>query len=60
MTQCTRIAIEKEGKEYYAYSEDQPGVYGVGTSIEEALTSILRAIRIDLLQRKKAGRRLPH
>ena len=25
-----RITIEKEGKQYYAYGEDLPGVYGVG------------------------------
>jgi predicted RNase H-like HicB family nuclease len=27
------ITIEREKKQYYAYSEDLPGVYGVGASI---------------------------
>jgi predicted RNase H-like HicB family nuclease len=30
------ITIEKEEGQYYAYSEDLPGVYGIGDSIEEA------------------------
>jgi predicted RNase H-like HicB family nuclease len=41
------------------YSEDLPGVYGVGTSMEEAKTGILDAIRIYILQSKKTGRPLP-
>lgn len=53
------ITIEKEGKQYYAYSEDLPGVYGLGPSIEQAKTSILEAIRIYILQCKKTGRRVP-
>jgi predicted RNase H-like HicB family nuclease len=53
------ITIEKEGKQYYAYSEDLPGVYGTGASIEDAKTSILEAIRIYILQCKKAGRPVP-
>ncbi len=54
-----RITIENEGKQYYAYSEDLPGVYGIGTSMEEAKTSILDAILIYLVQRKNAGHALP-
>ena len=53
------ITIEKEGKQYYACSEGLPGVYGVGTSMEEAKTGILDAILIYLVQRKKAGHALP-
>jgi predicted RNase H-like HicB family nuclease len=53
------ITIEREKKQYYAYSEDLPGVYGVGASIEEAKTSILEAIRLYILQCKKAGRAVP-
>ena len=49
------IRIEKEGKRYYAYSEDLPGVYGLGASIDEAKTSILDAIRIYIVQCKKNG-----
>ena len=40
------ITIEREGKHYYAYSEDFPGVYGLGKTIEEAKKSILVAMRL--------------
>lgn len=40
------ITIEKEGKRYYAYSEDFPGVYGLGKTMEEAKRSILKAMRL--------------
>jgi predicted RNase H-like HicB family nuclease len=53
------ITIEREGKQYYAYSEDLPGVYGVGASIDEAKTSILEAIRLYILQCKKTGKPVP-
>jgi predicted RNase H-like HicB family nuclease len=60
MTHYTyRITIEKEGKQYYAYSEGLPGVYGVGTSIEVAKTGLLDAIRKYILHRKKTGYPLP-
>jgi len=53
------ITIEKEGKQYYAYSEDLPGVYGLGTTIEQAKTSILEAIRLYVLQCRKSGKPIP-
>ena len=53
------IIIEREGKQYYAYSEDLPGVYGTGSSIDEAKNSILEAIRLYILQCKKTGRQIP-
>jgi predicted RNase H-like HicB family nuclease len=40
------IRVEREGRKYYAYSEDFPGVYGLGDSIEEAKNSILEAMRL--------------
>ena len=40
------IVVRKEGRKYYAYSEDFPGVYGLGKSIEEAKASILDAMRL--------------
>ena len=40
------ITVEHEGRSYYAYSDDFPGVYGIGKTIEEARTSILEAMRI--------------
>ncbi|HLW80905.1 MAG TPA: type II toxin-antitoxin system HicB family antitoxin [Candidatus Acidoferrales bacterium] len=42
------ITVEREGKRYYAYSEDFPGVYGHGKSIEEAKKSILEAMRLHI------------
>jgi len=38
------ITIEREGTKYYAYSEDFPGVYGLGNSVEAAKKSILRGM----------------
>jgi predicted RNase H-like HicB family nuclease len=44
---CTYpITVEREGRKYYAYSEDFPGVYGLGDSIEEAKSSILKSMRL--------------
>ncbi len=53
------ITIEREGKRYYAYSEDLPGVYGLGSSIEQAKSSILEAIRLYILECKKSGKAIP-
>lgn len=51
------ITVEREGRTYYAYSEDFPGVYGIGKTIEEAKTSILEAMRIYI--RECRARRKP-
>jgi predicted RNase H-like HicB family nuclease len=40
------ITVEGEGRKYYAYNGDFPGVYGLGNSIEEAKASILEAMRL--------------
>jgi predicted RNase H-like HicB family nuclease len=40
------IRIEREGRKYYAYSEDFPGVYGLGKTVDAAKTSILEAMRM--------------
>lgn len=40
------ITIEREGKHYYAYSEDLPGVYGIGKTVEATKKSILTAMRL--------------
>ena len=53
------ITIEREGKQYYAYSEDFPGVYGVGKTIEAAKKSILEAMRIYIAQCRKARKPVP-
>jgi hypothetical protein len=34
------IAVEPQGKRYYAYSDDLPAVCGLGKSIEKAKKSI--------------------
>lgn len=40
------ITIEREGRKYYAYNEDFPGVYGLGRTIKQAKASILKAMTI--------------
>ena len=51
------ITVEREGRKYYAYSEDFPGVYGLGKTIEEAKASIVEAMRIYI--RECRARRHP-
>ncbi|HEU5411329.1 MAG TPA: type II toxin-antitoxin system HicB family antitoxin [Candidatus Acidoferrales bacterium] len=51
--------MEREGKRYYAYSEDFPGVYGLGKSIEEAKKSILEAMRLYIQHCRKKRKRVP-
>ena len=49
------IAIEKEDGQYYAYSEDLPGVYGLGDSIDAAKSSMLEGIRL-YIEESRASR----
>ena len=51
------ITIEREGKQYYAYSEDFPGVYGLGKTIEKA--SLLEGMRLYIAQCVKTRRPIP-
>jgi len=51
------ITIEKEGTHHYAYSEDFPGVYGLGKTIEAAKRSILEAMRLYIQHCRKTQRR---
>src|SRR5260370_24355606 len=53
------ITVEREGKRYYAYSEDFPGIYGLGKSIEQAKKSILEAMRLYIRHCRKKGRPIP-
>ena len=53
------ITIEREGKQYYAYSEDFPGVYGLGQTIEEARRSILKAMTLYINRCRKARKPVP-
>jgi len=40
------ITIEREGNQYYAYSEAFPGVYGLGNSAEAANKSMERGLQL--------------
>jgi predicted RNase H-like HicB family nuclease len=53
------VTIGKEGEQYYAYSKDLPGVYGLGSSIEEAQTSVLEAIHLYAVACEETGRPIP-
>jgi predicted RNase H-like HicB family nuclease len=53
------ITIEKEGKQYHAYSDDFPGVYGLGRTMEAAKRSILQAMRIHIEQCRKTRKTIP-
>ena len=53
------ITIEREGRKYYAYSEDFPGVYGLGKTIDEAKLSILEAMRIYIRECRASKRPVP-
>jgi predicted RNase H-like HicB family nuclease len=53
------ITIEKEGKQYYAYSDDFPGVYGLGKTMEAAKRSILEAMRVYIEQCRKTRKPIP-
>ncbi len=53
------ITIEREGKHYYAYSDDFPGVYGLGKTVEAAKKSILKAMRLYIEHCRKTRRPIP-
>jgi predicted RNase H-like HicB family nuclease len=53
------ITIEKEDGQYYAYSEDLPGVYGIGDTIDDAKASMLEGIRLYIEECKKDGKPIP-
>jgi predicted RNase H-like HicB family nuclease len=53
------ITVEREGREYWAYSEDFPGVYGLGNSIEEAKASILESMRLYIEECRASHRPIP-
>jgi predicted RNase H-like HicB family nuclease len=44
------ITVERESRKYWAYSEDFPGVCGLGNSIEEAKASILESMWLYIRQ----------
>ena len=53
------ITVEREGRKYWAYSEDFPRVYGLGNSIEEAKASILESMRPYIEERRASHRPIP-
>jgi predicted RNase H-like HicB family nuclease len=53
------ITIEREGKQYYAYSEDFPGVYGLGKTLDAAKQSILEAMRLYIERARKNREPIP-
>ena len=53
------LTVEREGRPYYAYSEDFPGVYGLGKTIDEAKTSLLGAMRIYIRECRAHRRPVP-
>ncbi|MBZ5543483.1 MAG: type II toxin-antitoxin system HicB family antitoxin [Acidobacteriia bacterium] len=53
------ITVQREGRKYYAYSEDFPGVYGLGKTIEEAKASILEAMRLYIRECRAHRRPVP-
>ncbi len=60
MEMCTYpITMQREGRKYWAYSEDFPGVYGVGKTIEEAKISILESMRLYIEECRATQRPIP-
>ncbi len=53
------VTIEKEGRRYYAYSEDFPGVYGLGRTIEQAKRSILKGMQLYIQHCRKTHKPVP-
>ena len=53
------ITVEREGRKYYAYSEDFPGVYGLGNSIDQAKASILESMRLYIEECRASHRPVP-
>jgi predicted RNase H-like HicB family nuclease len=53
------ITVEQEGKQYYAYSDDFPGVYGLGKTIEAAKKSIPKAMHLYIGHCRKARKQVP-
>ncbi|MGH9398609.1 MAG: type II toxin-antitoxin system HicB family antitoxin [Terriglobia bacterium] len=54
------IKVEREGCNWYAYSEDFPGAYGLGKTIEEAKGSLLEAMKIYIRDCRARKRPVPH
>ena len=53
------ITVKRENGAFYAYSEDFPGVYGLGKNIEEAKASLLDAMRLYIEECRRDRRPVP-
>jgi predicted RNase H-like HicB family nuclease len=53
------ITVQREGQKYWAYSEDFPGMYALGDSLEEAKASILDAMRLYIEECRANDRPIP-
>ncbi len=53
------ITVKREKRAFYAYSEDFPGVYGLGKSIDEAKASLLDGMRIYIEECRRHRRPVP-
>ena len=53
------ITVEREGRKYWAYSEDFPGVYGLGNSVDKAKASILESMRLYIEECRTTHRPIP-
>jgi predicted RNase H-like HicB family nuclease len=53
------ITIEKERSRYYAYTEDFPGVYGAGSSLDQAKRSLLEAMRLYIDRCRETHKLIP-
>ena len=53
------ITIKKEDGQYYAYSDDLPGVYGLGKTLEGAKRSMLKGMRLYIQHCRKNRKRVP-
>ena len=53
------ITFEHECKQYYTYSQDFPGVYGLGETVVEANKSILRVMRLYNAHYRKTRKQVP-
>jgi predicted RNase H-like HicB family nuclease len=53
------IIVRKEGRKYYAYSDEFPGVYGLGRTIEDAKASILEAMKLYIRECRTRRRPVP-
>jgi predicted RNase H-like HicB family nuclease len=53
------ITVKREKGRFYAYSEDFPGVYGLGKSIDEAKASLLDGMKIYIEECRRQRRPVP-